>query len=81
MHIQIYDFIKYMTEYNHYLKFYFKRIRQFLPLDLIYGNLIYLWNQAKICALQEREFRCVLRSDIWWFDALNNTFDLSSKCC
>jgi hypothetical protein len=47
----------------------------------MYGDLIYLSNQAKICALQEREFGHVLRSEIWWFDALKSTFDMSSKCC
>jgi len=35
-----------------------------LPLDLMYGNLIYLSNQAKICALQQHEFGCILRSKI-----------------
>ena len=46
----------------------------------MYGDLIYLSNQAKICALQEREFGRVLQSEIWWFDALKSTFDVSSKC-
>jgi hypothetical protein len=36
-----------------------------LPLDLMYGDLIYLSNQAKICVLQEREFGRVLQSEIW----------------
>jgi hypothetical protein len=39
----------------------------------MYGDLIYLSNQAKICALQEREFRRVLRSEMLWFDALKST--------
>jgi len=46
----------------------------------MYGDLIYLSNQVKICALQERELERVLRSEIWWFDALKSTFDSSSKC-
>jgi hypothetical protein len=47
----------------------------------MYGDLIYLRNQATICALLEREFRRILQSKIWWFDALKSTFDSSSKCC
>jgi len=47
----------------------------------MYGDLIYLSNQAEICALQEREFGRVLRSEMWWFDTLKSTFDSSSKCC
>jgi hypothetical protein len=47
----------------------------------MYGDLIYLSNQAEICALQEREFRRVLRSEMWWFDTLKSTFDSSSNCC
>ena len=39
----------------------------------MYGDLIYLSNQAKICALQEREFEHVLRSEMLWFDALKST--------
>ena len=39
----------------------------------MYGDLIYLSNQAKIYALQEREFENVLRSEMLWFDALKST--------
>ena len=39
----------------------------------MYGDLIYLSNQAKICALQECKFGRVLRSEMLWFDALKNT--------
>jgi hypothetical protein len=39
----------------------------------MYGDLIYLSNQAEICALQERKFERVLRSDMLWFDALKST--------
>lgn len=33
-------------------------------LNLIYSDIIYLWNQAKIFVLQELEFRCVSWSEI-----------------
>jgi len=69
-HVQIYDFIKYIIRYNLYLKYSFKRIRQSSDsfLDLIYGDLIFLSNQAKICALQESEFGRVLLSKISCFE-------------
>jgi len=66
-----------MTGYNLYLKYSYKRINNHLILPLNY--LTYLWNQVMTCALQEHEFRHVLQSNIWWFDTLKSTFNLSSK--
>jgi hypothetical protein len=55
-----------MTGYNLYVIYSFERICQSSDssLDLMYGDLIYLRNQVKICALQEREFGRVLQSKI-----------------
>ena len=51
-----------MNGYNLYVIYSFKRFGNplILLLDLMYGDLIYFSNQAKICALQERDFGRVL---------------------
>jgi hypothetical protein len=45
-------FIKYIIDYNLYLKYSYKKINNAMILSLnLICNLIYLWNQVKICSL------------------------------
>ena len=64
--LQIYDFIKFMTRYNFYLKYSFKRIRQSSDsfIGLIYSDLIYLRNpRFVLCKNANFDVYCEARFD------------------
>ena len=59
----VYKYFDFIKTYDHVQSLF--NITILFLLNLIYGDLIYLWNQNKICALQGHEFRCKLLNEIW----------------